>query len=194
MLFLVFVLPQINIRPFLVERSRPFVVTTCKCMKPQGKKSVNIEADIVREMAIEKANTGKDIYVLIREAWGAYKNVANGTGTIGLETHSKDEINSGDIKASLEESPWVQRFTGILRSGNKVIVEAIQKNIEAFSLILEMAGERGADNAPAPPANISSRAEEVAVRALETAERAKRTARGDEGSPAGRKGRDKKTG
>lgn len=42
-------------------------------MKPLGKKSLNIEADIHREMSIESSRTGKNMYSLLREVWEAHK-------------------------------------------------------------------------------------------------------------------------
>lgn len=42
-------------------------------MKLKEKKSVAVEKDVARELAIEKAHSGQDIYELIRESWNFYK-------------------------------------------------------------------------------------------------------------------------
>jgi len=77
--------------------------------KPSDKKSVNIDVDVAKEMAIRKAITGTDIYQLVREAWDAYKRERGfgrvkqreGITTAGMDPASKlDRImNSGNAGA-----------------------------------------------------------------------------------------------
>ena len=46
-------------------------------MKQEEKKSIPVDRALVKEMQVEKALTGKQIYRLIAEAWGLYKRMKN---------------------------------------------------------------------------------------------------------------------
>ena len=85
--------------------------SVCIYMKPQGKKSVNIEDSIHKEISVASAMSDKDMYVLIREAWVAYKEAQEEKAGKG-ESHEVDPQQAEYVAAFLEAikvaQDWIQ--------------------------------------------------------------------------------------
>jgi hypothetical protein len=104
-------------------------------MKTQGKKSVTIEAEVVRQMLIEKANTGKDVYALVAESWGLYQAAKSGTVDAAKQAGStrasdtfensrnRDILNIADLDP--EQIALTESFVEILRAPREHIAIAV---------------------------------------------------------------------
>lgn len=86
------------------------------------KKSVPIEASVARRIAIEKALTGKDIYLLIREAWHLYE--ARKTGVLtAAPTATLDETPT----LSLDDTATLRTVANMLAAGQSPWIPTIRQ-------------------------------------------------------------------
>ncbi len=77
-------------------------------------------------MLIEKANTGKDVYALVREGWQFYKAAGSGASGLSLATEStrastvlensqnKDKLNLAEL--TQEQIELIQSFVEVLQA------------------------------------------------------------------------------
>lgn len=93
-------------------------------MKPKGKESVNIESDILQELRIAKAHTGKEIYLLVREAWEAYKRSAG-------EAPTKKSTQRGAISV-LISADLLTRLDSVAKDRKVSTDEALEQAVHAW--------------------------------------------------------------
>lgn len=86
-------------------------------MKPKGKKSLNIDAELHQAIAVASAQTGKGMYELMREAWDVY-------------LAGSAPIVSGEYPYAESNRVWHDRLERILVEGSERDRIGIEQNIE----------------------------------------------------------------
>ena len=120
----------------------------------------------------------------VQRAWDSLRE-SPGTIPTGEEAAAY-----GNLIPAKGELPWVQRLLMVLRSENQIVAKAIQQNLLAFSLVVDLASERPGTG-HAGEADLSPEIEGAirrAAGAVESADRAAAKHRGNRGAS----GRDQK--
>ncbi len=113
-------------------------------MIPQKRKSVGIDRDIVKEMTIEKAHTGKDIYLLVREGWEAYKLQKRGNAEEKLQKEKQNPVLFIEKlqKNSASEQVLMYHFAQVVRAAERValLMKSLGEALAELEAVTDDAG------------------------------------------------------
>jgi hypothetical protein len=88
-------------------------------MKPLEKKSINILSETHRAISFESVRTGKDMYVLMAEAWDLYERERDEPAAekvVAIPAATKRDPHSVAIPVPPEIAKDVQRIVNVLRA------------------------------------------------------------------------------
>lgn len=95
-------------------------------MKPEGKKSINIDLQFWKELQRAKADTGKALHVLMAEAWKARGQQPSVPKT--------EQVPHAPTK----HRKWQKMLESILDSGHKIAIDAVTENLIAFDRLVKV--------------------------------------------------------
>lgn len=105
-------------------------------MPERTKTSVTVNPDLWHKFQIKAVSEKKKTTVALDEAISAW---IAGRSAAGIAAKPAAEKDVDDVSHTstywFENAPWHEKLEGILTSGNGILIEAIQINLDAFTLL-----------------------------------------------------------